>query len=140
MVDEGGRAQPQLGAPLSGGVHDAEVVLPGPEQVLVLLTQLRDAAYQQLQLLVLLPAKKSLHCRALSEASQSSLGMRASPAESPREQGLHEAGPAIAISSLTSPTSSGSYPIHGDRPSLCSQQPPYQARVDTILAPLVSME
>lgn len=29
---------------------------------------------------------------------------------------------------------------HPEGLGLCSQQPPYQARVDTILAPLVSME
>lgn len=87
MVDEGGWAEPELGAPFSGGVHDAEVVLAGPEQVFILFAQLCDAAHQQLQLLILLPAKR-LGYRALSNASQSLLGMRASHAGAPWEQEL----------------------------------------------------
>lgn len=38
MVDVGGRPQPELGAALARGVHDAEVVLPRPEEGPLLLT------------------------------------------------------------------------------------------------------
>lgn len=87
MVDEGSWAKPQLGTPFSGGVHDAEVVLPSPKQVFILFTQLCNAAHQQLQLLILLPAKR-LGYRALSNTSQSMLGMRTSQTEAPWEQEL----------------------------------------------------
>ena len=60
MVDEGGRPQPELGAVLAGGVHDAEVVLAVAEQhVLLALRQLGDAAHQILDLVVSLPATHS---------------------------------------------------------------------------------
>lgn len=57
VVDEGSRAQPELGALLARGVHDAEVVLPRAQQRLVVRPQLSDAAHQQLQRVVLLPAR-----------------------------------------------------------------------------------
>lgn len=87
MVDEGSRAKPQVGNPFSGGVHDADVVLASPKQVFILFTQLRNAAHQQLQLLILLPAK-SLGYGALSNASQSLLGMRTFHTEAPWDQEL----------------------------------------------------
>lgn len=59
VVDEGGRAEPQLGAVLPGGVHDAEVVLSVAQQhVLLALRQLGDAAHQELDLIVPLPARQ----------------------------------------------------------------------------------
>lgn len=58
VVDEGGGAEPQLGAVLPGGVHDAEVVLPmSQQQVLLVLRQLGDAAHQVLDLIVPLPGR-----------------------------------------------------------------------------------
>lgn len=127
MVDEGSRTKPQLGTPFAGGIHDAEVILPSPEQILIFFTQVCNAAHQHLQLLILLPAKR-LGYRAVSNTSQSLLGVRASCAEVPREQELQGAGPTLASSILShspgppvfaSPTSAGSYLIHRDL-GLCS--------------------
>lgn len=56
VVDEGGRAEPQLSAALPGGVHDAEVVDAGPQHGAVGRTQLGDAAQQHLHPLTHKPA------------------------------------------------------------------------------------
>lgn len=56
MVDERGRAEPQLGAVLAGGIHDAEIVLAvAQQQVLLALRQLGDAPHQVLDLVVSFP-------------------------------------------------------------------------------------
>ena len=56
MVDEGGRAEPELAALLPGAEHDAEVVLARlQEVVLLLLRELGDTAHQVLDLLVSTP-------------------------------------------------------------------------------------
>lgn len=57
MVDERGRAEPQLCAVLAGGIHDAEIVLAVAQQhVLLALRELGDASHQILDLVVSFPA------------------------------------------------------------------------------------
>ena len=64
VVDEGGGAEPQLGAVLAAGVHDGEVVLAGLQQlVLLLVGEFRDAAHQQRHLLPLRPDTQNLHVK-----------------------------------------------------------------------------
>ncbi len=56
VVDEGGRAEPELGAVLAAAVHDGEVVLARLQQLRLLLgRQLGDAPHQQVDLLVFVP-------------------------------------------------------------------------------------
>lgn len=59
MIDEGGRAEPELRAVLAGGIHDAEVVLAVAEQhVFLALRELGDAAHQILNLVVSFPVTR----------------------------------------------------------------------------------
>lgn len=57
MVDEGGRAEPELRTVFAGRIHDAEIILAVAEQhVLLALRELGDASHQILDLVVSFPA------------------------------------------------------------------------------------
>lgn len=59
MIDEGSGPEPELRTILARRVHDAEVILPVPQQhVLFTLRQLGDAAHQVLDLVVSFPVQK----------------------------------------------------------------------------------